>query len=52
MTKANLIKTIFSWGWLTSSEVQSITIKVRAWKYPDRHGTGIPERSASSSKGC
>ena len=27
MTKASLIKTIFNWGWLTGSEVQSI-IKV------------------------
>jgi hypothetical protein len=25
MTKASLIKTTFNWGWLTGSEVQSIT---------------------------
>jgi hypothetical protein len=36
MTKASLIKkttttTTFNWGWLTSSEVQSIIIKVGAW---------------------
>jgi hypothetical protein len=28
MTKASLIRTTFSWGWLTGSEVQSIIIKV------------------------
>jgi hypothetical protein len=27
MTKATLIKTIFNWGWLTGSKVQSIIIK-------------------------
>ena len=27
MTKAILIKTVFNWGWLTGSEVQSIIIK-------------------------
>jgi hypothetical protein len=38
MTKASLIKTIFNWGWLTGSEVQSIIIKVGAWQHPGRHG--------------
>jgi hypothetical protein len=53
MTKASLIKkTIFHWGWLTGSEVQSIIIKVGAWQYPDRHGTGGAESSMSSSKDC
>jgi hypothetical protein len=27
MTKENLIKTTFNWGWLTGSEVQSISIQ-------------------------
>ena len=27
MTKATLKRTIFNWGWLTGSEVQSIIIK-------------------------
>jgi len=27
MTKANLIKETFNWGWLTGSEVQSIIIQ-------------------------
>jgi hypothetical protein len=55
MTKASLIKkkkTAFNWGWLTGSEVQSIIIKVGAWQYPGRHGTGRAESSTSSSKGC
>jgi hypothetical protein len=32
--------TTFNWGWLTSSEVQSIVIKVGAWYHPGRCGTG------------
>jgi hypothetical protein len=40
MTKASLIKTTFNWGWLTGSEVQSITIKVGAWQHPGKHGAG------------
>jgi hypothetical protein len=60
MTKASLIKTkqnktkqkTFTWGWLIGSEVQSITIKVGAWRYPGRHGTGRAESSTSSSKSC
>jgi hypothetical protein len=52
MAKASLIKTTFNWGWLTGSEVQSIIIKVEAWQYPGRHGTGGAESSMSSSKGC
>jgi hypothetical protein len=45
-------KTTFNWGWLTSSEVQSIIIKVGAWQHPGRHGAGGAESSMSSSKGC
>jgi hypothetical protein len=52
MTKASLIKTTFTWGWLTGSEVQSYIIKVGAWQHPGRHGTGRAESSTSSSKGC
>jgi hypothetical protein len=54
MTKASLIKKkkTFNWGWLIGSEIQSIIIKVGAWQYPDRHGTGTAEMSTSSSKGC
>jgi hypothetical protein len=54
MTKASLIKKkkTFNWGWLTGSEVHSIIIKVGAWQYPGRHGTGGAESSMSSSKGC
>jgi hypothetical protein len=48
MTKASLIKKkTFNWGWLTGSEVQSIIIKVGAWQYPGRHGTGGAESSMS-----
>ena len=39
MAKATLVMTTFNWGWLTSSEVQSIMIKVGAWHHPGRHGT-------------
>jgi hypothetical protein len=52
MTKASLIKKKFNWGWLTGSEVQSITIKVGTWQYLGRHGAGGAESSMSSSKGC
>jgi hypothetical protein len=41
----------FNWGWLTSSEVQSIIIKVGAWQHPGRHGTGGSESSIFSSEG-
>jgi hypothetical protein len=50
MTKANLIRTTFNWGWLRSSEVQSIIIKVGAWQHPGRHGAGEAESSTSSSE--
>ena len=39
-------------GWLTSSEIQFIIIKVRAWQYLCRHGASRAESSTSSSKGC
>ena len=52
MTKVALIRTIFNWGWLTGSEVQSSVIKVGAWQHPGRHGAGGAESSTSSSEGC
>ena len=42
--------TIFNWGWLTGSEVQSIVIKVEARQHPGSRGAGVAEGS-SSSKG-
>jgi hypothetical protein len=33
MTKTTLKRTTFNWGWLTSSGVQSIIIKVGAWQH-------------------
>ena len=50
MTKASLIKKQHLIG--ADLQVQSIIIKVRAWQYPGRHGTGRAESSTSSSKGC
>jgi hypothetical protein len=52
MTKATLIRTTFNWGWLTGSEVQSITIKVETWQHLGRLGAGRTESSTSSSEGC
>jgi hypothetical protein len=37
MTKANLIRTTFNWGWLTDSEIQSIIIKAETWQHAGRH---------------
>jgi hypothetical protein len=51
MTKTALIRTLFSWGWLTGSEVQSIITKAGTWQYPGRHGTRGAEGSKSCSKG-
>ena len=51
MTKATLIRTTFNWGWLTSSEIQSIIIKMGTWQHPGRHGTEGAESSTSSSEG-
>jgi hypothetical protein len=51
MTKASFIRTTFNWGWLTGSEIRSVTIK-DAWQYPDRHDAGRAESSMSSSEGC
>jgi hypothetical protein len=39
MMKATLIRTTFTWDWLTGSEVQSIII-VGAWQSPGRHDAG------------
>jgi hypothetical protein len=48
MSKATLIRTTVNWGWLTSSEVQSI-IKTRTWQHA---GAGeIAESSISGSIG-
>jgi hypothetical protein len=51
MTKATL-RTIFNWGWLPGSEVQSIIIKVGAWQHPGRQGGRGAKSSTSSSEGC
>jgi hypothetical protein len=51
MTKVTLIRTI-NWSWLTSSEVQSIIVKARAWQDPGRYGAGGAKNSISSSDGC
>ena len=40
----------FKWGWLTGSEVQSITIKAGTWQPPGRHGVGRAGSSTSSSR--
>jgi hypothetical protein len=35
MTKTTLIRTTFSWGWLTGLEFESIIIKAGAWQQTD-----------------
>jgi len=40
MTAATLIRTTFEWGWLTGSEVQSITTMAGTWQHAGRHGAG------------
>jgi hypothetical protein len=50
MTKATLIKTLFNWGWLTGSEVQSIIVKAGTWQHPGCHGGGGAQSSMSSSE--
>jgi hypothetical protein len=52
MTKASLLRTTFTWDWLTGLEVQSIVIKVGTWQHPGRHGAERAESSISSSEGC
>jgi hypothetical protein len=52
MTKAALLRTTFSWGRLTRSEVQSIIIMVGAGHRLGRHKAGRAESSTSSSEGC
>jgi hypothetical protein len=47
MTKATLM-TIFNWGCLTGSEVQSIIIKGGTWQHPGRHGSGFEGSTLSS----
>jgi hypothetical protein len=51
MTKATLLRTTFNWVWLTSLEVQSLIVKMGAWKHPGRHDAGGVESSTSSSEG-
>ena len=51
MTKATLVRTTFNWGWLTGSEIQSITIRVGTQQHLGRHGAGVAESSTSSSEG-
>jgi hypothetical protein len=41
MTKATFIRTTFTWGGLTGSEVQIIIIEAEGWQHPGRHGTGV-----------
>jgi hypothetical protein len=48
---ATLIRTIFNWGRLTDSEVQSIIIKAGTWQHPGRHGAGGTESSTSLFEG-
>jgi hypothetical protein len=52
MTKETLVRTIFNWGWLIGSEVQSIIIKAGAWQHPGRHGAGRAESSTSLFEDC
>jgi hypothetical protein len=52
MTEASLRRITFNWGWLTSSEVQSVIIKVGAWQHLGRYGEDRAESSTSSSEGC
>jgi hypothetical protein len=52
MTKATLIRTPFTWGWLIGLEVQSIIIKVGTWQHLGRHGAGRAESFISSSEAC
>jgi hypothetical protein len=53
MTNATLIKTTLNWGWLTSSEVQSVIIKAEeTWQHSGRHGARGAESFTSSSEGC
>jgi hypothetical protein len=51
MTKATLIRTTVSWGWLTGSEIQFIIIKAGTWQHLGRHDAGGAESSTSSSAG-
>ena len=50
MTKTSLIKTTFSWGWLTGSEVQSIIIKEGAWQRSGKHYAGRVKSSTPYSE--
>jgi hypothetical protein len=52
MMKVTLTRTIFNWGWLPGSEIQSIIIKMETQQHPSRHGAGGAGCSTSSSEGC
>jgi hypothetical protein len=52
VAKETLVRTTFTWGWLTGSEVQPIIIEVGTWQHPGRHGVGRAECSTSLSEGC
>jgi hypothetical protein len=38
--QGNIIRTTFSWGCFSDSEVQSIVIKAGTWQHPGKHGAG------------
>jgi len=44
MTKAILIRTTVSWGWLIDSEVQPIIIKKETCQHSGRSGAGGTEK--------
>jgi hypothetical protein len=50
--KATLIRATFNWGWLTGSEVQSISSRCTHGSFPGRHGVGGVESYTSSFEGC
>jgi len=52
MTKVTLVRTTFSWGWLTGSEVQSIIIKMGTWQHPGRDGQEELRVLDPSPEGC
>jgi hypothetical protein len=50
--QATVIRTSFTSGWVTGSEVQSTVIKAGTWQYPSRHGAGEADNSIFSSEFC
>jgi hypothetical protein len=51
MGKATLIRTIYNWGWITGSKVQSIIIKTGTWQRSGRHSAGGAQNSTASFEG-